>query len=155
MATLPQQSIPTSPAMSQPVFNVDASGNFYGSVANPFATNQVVGTPVYNSATALAAAQCVATLPAVAGKTTYLNGFAVTTHAPTANVTGTVTVSFDGGTTVHLNYIMCESATIGGDLNIAFPDPIPATSSNKSIVITLPAITGGAVSAVSAYGYQL
>jgi hypothetical protein len=152
--------------VAQPVYQVDINGNpvspagstttnAIGTQANPLATNQVVGTPVYNSSTAVAAAQCVATLPAVAGKTTYINGFTVTTHSPTANVFGTVTVSLDGGTTTHLSYILCESSTVGGDLNIDFPDPIPATASNKTIVITLPAVTSGAVSAIATYGYQL
>lgn len=152
--------------VAQPVYQVDVNGNpvspagslvagSIGTQANPLATNQVVGTPVYASTSAAAAAQCVSSLPAVAGKTTYLNGFVCTSHAPTANVFGTVTVSLDGGTTTHFQFIYLESATLGGMLNIDFPDPIPATGPNKSIVVTIPAITSGAASAITVFGYQI
>src|SRR5258706_13324326 len=111
----PQQTVQSSPLQSQPAFLTDNSGNSnFGQQANPLATNQVVGTPVYNTNTAAAALACAATLPAVAGKTTYINGFVCTSHAPTANVFGTVTVSFDGGTTTHLNFIYLEYPTLGG-----------------------------------------
>lgn len=158
MATL-QEPVAQPPLLGLPTGNyhpVDKTGTSLGTQANPVATNQVVGTPVYNSNTAAAALQCQATLPGDnTGKTTYINGFAITAHAPTANVQGTATVSLDGGTTQHLNFIFCESSTIGGMLQIEFPDPLPATKPNTSIIVTLPAITGGAVSAVSVYGYQL
>lgn len=142
--------------VAQPVYLVDNNGNVtYGSQGNPVATNQVVGTPVVSTQTAAAAAQCQSSLPAAAGKTTYLNGFVCTAHAPAANVFGTVTVSLDGGTTVHMNFVLLESSTIGGMLNIDFPDPIPAKAPNTSIVITIPTITSGAATAITAFGYQL
>lgn len=140
---------------TKPTVLTDKTGASLGTQANPLATNQVVGTPVYNSATAAAAAQCQATLPAANGKTTYINGFIITSHAPTGNVQGTASVSLDGGTTQHLQFIFCESSTVGGQLQVEFPDPIPAKTPNTTIVVTLPAITSGAVSAISAYGYQL
>ena len=154
--TEPVAQPPLEGGQTQNYHPVDKTGTSLGTVQNPVATNQVVGTPVYNSATAAAAAQCVATLPASGGTTTtYINGFCVTSHAPGATVYGTVSVSLDGGTTQHLLFIFCESATIGGMLQIEFPDPLPAVAANKAIVVTLPAVTGGAVSAIAAYGYQL
>lgn len=152
--------------VAQPVYTVDVNGNpvspagssvvgSIGTQANPLATNQVVGTPVVATQTAAAALQCQSSLPAITGKTTYLNGFVCTAHAPATNVFGTVTVSLDSGTTVHMNFVFLESSTIGGMLNIDFPDPIPAKNPNTSIVITIPAITSGAATAITAFGYQI
>ena len=111
-------------------------------------------TPVGNSATAVAAAQCVATLPAVAGKTTYIMGFVLTAGAPAGAVVGVATVTglgIAGGT---LNFQFVETPNFGGELVIEFPFPIPASAANTPIVVTIPAITSGAVTAVSAWGFQ-
>ena len=108
-------------------------------------------SPVIASATAAAAASCAATLAGTAGKTTYIMGFVITTAAPAAAVTGTATIT---GLSTTLNFQIVESVTFGGELVVEFPFPIPASAPNTAIVVTLPAITSGAVSAVSAWGFQ-
>src|SRR5260221_372939 len=124
---------PISSTNPQPFQLRDASGNVFGSQANPMATNQVVGTPLTNSNTGAAGAQVLATLTGTATTKVYINGFIVTTHAPAANQTGQVTVTgVIGGT---MNFTLCESATIGGEMIIFFPDPIPATAINTPIVV--------------------
>ena len=133
---------------------VDANGNFLGSQANPVSGNQVVGTPLVASNTGAAGAAVTATLTGLATDTVYINGFIITTHAPAANQTGQVTVTgVIGGVT--MQFTLCESATVGGELIIFFPDPIPASAINTPIVVTLPAIASGAVGSVTAVGYHM
>jgi hypothetical protein len=134
----------------------DPGGNTnFGTPANPLATNQVVGTPVYATNTSAAGASINASLPAVAGKTTYLNGFyaSVDTAATTKQVF--VTVSFDGGTTAHMNFLLASSASVPGVVDMVFPDPIPATGPNKTIVVTIPSVGGTSSVSLSVFGYQL
>lgn len=134
----------------------DASGNAFGTTANPIATNQLVGTPVYATATGSAGATANVSLAAVAGKTTYINGFYVSVaHTASGTIAGQVTLSLNGGTSTHMNFLIAVSTTYPGLVEVTFPDPIPATAANTTIVITLPALTGGGVSSISAFGYQL
>lgn len=134
----------------------DGFGNPIGTTANPVATNQVVGTPIYATATLVAATGGSATLAAVAGKTTYLNGFYVSiAHTASGTVAGQVTVSLNGGGTVHMNYMIAVSSTYPGLVEITFPDPIPATAQNTTIVITAPTLAAAGIGSISVFGYQL
>jgi hypothetical protein len=110
-------------------------------------------TPVTASASGAAAAAVSATLPAVAGKTTYLTGFCVTATNPTAAVNGLVSVTgtISGG----LNFQFVEGVGLGGQLCPPLPKPIPASAANTPIVVALPAITSGGAGAVTAFGFQL
>lgn len=141
--------------IANPVYLVDGNGSPTGSVGDPLATNQLVGTPVYATNTSAAGAQVQGTLPAATGKTTYLNGFyaAVDTAATTKQVF--VTVSFDGGTTTHMNFLLASSASVPGVVNIDFPDPIPAKTPNTTIVVTVPAVGGTSNVSLTVFGYQL
>ena len=107
------------------------------------------------SATGLAAAANVVSLPAVVGQIAYITGFTVTSGNPAATVSGVVTVTglttANGGGT--LNYQFVESATLGGQLTKTFSNPIPASGANQAITVTCPAITSGAVTAVEVEGY--
>lgn len=103
------------------------------------------------SATAIAAAVNTATLPAVAAKKNYLLGFTISTGNATAAVTGVVTVT--GLAIGTMNFQIVEPAAVGGLLSITFPVALAASAVNTAIVVTLPAITGGAVSTVAAFGY--
>lgn len=116
---------------------------------------QDMGSPLNNSATGVAAAQVVATLTPVAGNLAYIQGFTVTALAPASTVGGLVTVT--GVVGGPLNYQFTESATVGGLLQIDFPDPKGIVAANRggAITVTLPAIVSGGAGAVSAYGYQL
>ncbi len=142
--------------IANPVYLVDSSGNPTGSVADPLATNQVVGTPVYATTTLAAATGGTATLPAAPNKTTYLNGFSVhVAHTSAGVVAGQVTVSLDGGTTTHMNFLIAVSTTYPGLVDIDFPDPIPAKQANQSIVITAPSLASAGIGSITVFGYQL
>jgi predicted CDP-diglyceride synthetase/phosphatidate cytidylyltransferase len=108
-------------------------------------------SPVGASATGIAAASVVATLPATPGVTNYISGFSVSSAAATAVVSGTVTVAgIVGGSQV---YQYSETVT-GSVLTVNFTNPIPATAVNTAITVTLSAIIGGAASSVNVWGYQ-
>lgn len=140
----------------RPVVLADTSDNPFGTSSNPIATNQFVGTVVYQTTTMLAAASGNVTLPAAVGKTTYLNGFYVSVaHTASSTVAGQVTVSLDGGTTTHMNYLIAVSSTYPGLVQVDFPDPIPATAANTGIKVTSPALTGAGIGSITAFGYQL
>lgn len=115
-------------------------------------------TPVSKAAVGAAAAAVSVTLTHVGDNSTmtYITGFSVTSTNPAATVSGLVTVTGlaandSGGT---LDYEFVESSQFGGNLNIVFPDPIPAASVNTDIVVSCPAITSGGAVAVSVYGFK-
>jgi hypothetical protein len=141
--------------IANPVYLVDSSGNPTGSVADPLATNQVVGTPVYATATTTTGQALSVTLPAVAGKTTYLNGFYAAVDIAAA-VKIFVNVSLDGGTTTHMSFLLASSTSVPGITDPPFPDPIPAKAPNTAIVVTFSATFGATgTGTLTAYGYQL
>lgn len=113
----------------------------------------VIGTPVTASATAGAGLINAVTLPAVAGQTTYINGFVVTSGIPGANQIGVVTVTGCAGGT--LSFQFPETTGFGGQIIMFFPVPIPASAPNTAITVTIPVIGSGAVTANTAYGFQL
>lgn len=112
-----------------------------------------VNAPSGNVANAVAAAA----LPAVAGKTNYLNGFEISGSGATAGLPVAVTITgLLGGT---LTYIY--SAAIGAlvpntPLNVKFPTPIPASAVNTAITISCPALgLGNTNNSVNAHGFVL
>lgn len=110
------------------------------------------GSQVAASATAAAAAANSATLPAAAGLTNYVTGFTVTSASPAAVVSGLVTLT--GVVGGPLNYYFTEAVANGGLLHVEFDVPVAATGPNVAVAINLPAITGGAASAVSIHGVR-
>lgn len=133
----------------------DTLGNPIFAQVNGQSATGSTQTPITSSSTGAAAA-ITATLPGVAGKTTYITGFAVTGGGATAasdiqiTVTGTVT-----GT---LNYTMSVAvgATAGTpSLIVSFSVPVPASAVNTSIVVNVPSFGAGNTNAsVAAYGFQ-
>jgi hypothetical protein len=108
---------------------------------------------VYQSGTFAAAAAGTVTLTAVAGKTTYIRGFTVTAAPAAAIVSGLVTVS---GLANALGFQFTESATAQSIISQFFGNyGIPASGVNVPIILNLPAITGGAASALVIWGYQI
>lgn len=115
--------------------------------------------PITVNAVAAAAAQAQASLPGVAGRTTYIEGFDVTIGAGTTAasisavaVAGLTTANGSSGT---LTYEVQQETTAGATLSIRFPTPIPASAANTAITVTVPATVNGGVPAVTAFGYQL
>jgi hypothetical protein len=125
-----------------------SNGQHVGSFGGVYVTNSATGTT----------GSVAATLPAVAGKTTYLCGFTVTFSNPTAaaNVTVAVTNTI-GGTLNFQRQVLAAAATVPPplDLTEAFLPCVPASAPNTTIVVTQPGLGAGATgSSVAAWGYQ-
>ena len=112
-----------------------------------------LGDVIAASNTGSAAAQVVTTLPKVAGRMNYIRGFTVSVGLATAAVTTTLTIS--GLATANLVFEIAESTTAGGQLDVTFPYPIPASAINTDIVGTLAAITNGGAGSVVLYGERV
>jgi hypothetical protein len=107
--------------------------------------------PVTNSATGTTAA-VVATLPASVTRTTYICGFVISSGGTTSAAVGSATVAGTIGGTLNFTYVDVSSGQ--GLLGVAFPQCIPGSAVNTTIVVTAPAGGAGTVAAVSAWGYQ-
>lgn len=132
------------PNGSGQAIQLDSAGNLK--------TSLIQASPVNSSATGDATHSAVATLPGVANKTTYISGFTMTTTAPASAVNGVATIAGLLGGTMY--YQVQESTAQGFQLTIIFAQPIPASAQNTAIYVTIPAIAGGGLTAVAAYGFQ-
>lgn len=126
-----------------------AFGQHIGSFGGVSVTNAATGTT----------GSVAATLPAVAGKTTYICGFTVTFSNPTAatNVTVAVTNTL-GGTLNFQRQVLAAAATVPPppDLTESFLPCLPANAANTTIVVTQPGLGAGATgTSVAAWGYQI
>jgi hypothetical protein len=104
-------------------------------------------------------AQVVATLPAVAGKVNWLEGFDITGTGATAALAIEVVV---GGLAsamkmefgVAAGVLAPVNPTGPGIYSIRFPEPLPASAVNTAITVTVPAFgAGNTNAAVTAYGF--
>lgn len=132
-----------TPALAQ-------QGPWYGGPST--GTGYPNGSTPVTASTAGTTAAISATLPGVAGKTTFICGFAMTAAGGNSGAIGNGTIT----------------GTISGTLNFAFENPmngqgiivvpflpcIPASAPNTAIVINQPAAGSGAIAAVTAWGYQ-
>lgn len=102
-------------------------------------------------ATGVAAGAVSATLPAVPGKTTVLQGMLITCSNAVGAVTGQGSIS-DGTFTLPFQF----NETNNGNGNNALPVPlgqgIQASAINTGITVTVPAITGGGVVSIALWG---
>lgn len=105
----------------------------------------------------VAAGAAVATLPGVAGKTTYITGFQCTAAGSTGALVVTVTVAGVITGTMSYTFSFPAGITVGATpLVVNFPRPIPASGQNVAIVVTLPSGGAGNTNATtSAQGFQL
>jgi len=114
-------------------------------------------TPITASSGNVANAVATATLAAVAGKTTYITGFEVTGAGATAGLV--VSVSVVGTITAGLTYTSAAAVGVlmaNTPLLIQFDPPIPASATNITIAVSVPALgLGNTNSTVVAHGYQL
>jgi hypothetical protein len=111
-------------------------------------------TPVTNSATGTTTA--TATLPAAAGKTTYLCGFQATYTGATAAGAGTVqaTNTISGS----LNYVAAQVAITNNNqvpIIVTFSPCVPASAVNTTIPVAATLGAGTTNTAVTANGFQL
>lgn len=105
----------------------------------------------------VSAAIAAATLAAASSKTTYITGFDITAGGATAGVSVDLAVSGLLGGTIHYSYTTPVGATVPAPvMSLRFPAPVPASAANTAIVVTLPSLgTGNLSAAVVAYGFQL
>src|SRR5262249_39486312 len=105
-------------------------------------------TPVQNSSASVAATATSATLPAVAGKTTYIEGFDVCGGGATAGSQVSITITglaSQATMTVVLNVVAGAAVGVGtgGLFSVRFPTPLPASAANTTIVVNLPSLGSG------------
>ena len=114
-------------------------------------------TPIAATSGNVANASAVATLAAVATKTTYITGFSVTGGGATAGLPVIVTVAGLVGGTLSFIYAAVAGVLVANTpLHIQFAEPIPASAINTTIVVTCPALgAGNTHNCVTAQGFQL
>lgn len=105
----------------------------------------------------VAAAIATATLPAVAGKTTYISGLAITGAGATAASVVSPTVTGLAGGTMTFTLPVVAGATLGNNpIIIDFDPDMPSSAVNTAIVLTCPSLgAGNTNSTVSLWGYQI
>jgi hypothetical protein len=124
---------------------------------DPF--NAAPCTPITASATGTTGAT-TATLPAVAGKTTYICGFQfMGTNATAANPATNVTITGTISGTLNFGYpTLAAGAGVANTPPVGevFTPCIQASAINTAIVVNGPALGAGAtLTTVSAWGFQL
>lgn len=143
----------TVTTVAEPTYPVSPFG--FGQFNAPNAWVDLTATDVSISSGVVANANAVATLAAAAGKTNYITGFSLNALGATAaaNVTATITGLKN---TLSYEFSFPAGATVAATpLNVTFPEPIPASSVNTAIVVTLPAAgAGNTVAIANAYGFQ-
>jgi hypothetical protein len=114
------------------------------------------GTPIEVSATGTTAA-VAATLPAAAGKLTYLCGFSVSPGSAAAAITLQVAVTGLANTlTWAIGAPVTAAGTTGAPLTQSFSPCLPSSAVNTGIVVTSGALgTSGINNDVNAWGFQL
>lgn len=113
-------------------------------------------TPVIGNSGTLANVSGSASLPAVASRRNYIQGFTISGSGATgALVIECLLIGI--GTNLRYEYSVPAGATIGAPLyHITFPIPLPASAVNTAIQITLPAFGAGNTNAtVNIYGYLI
>ena len=132
-------------------------GNFQQDVNGALSVNILPPNLITATSGNVANSNAVATLAAAAGKTTYISGCEIT--ASGATVGAVVTPTIAGVITGTMSYTF--TAPAGSVLNatpllLSFVPAIPASATNTTIVVTLPALGAGNTNAtVSAHGYQI
>lgn len=126
---------------------------------DPFSARGANCTPITATATGTTGA-IVATLPAVAGKTTFICGFYYTgTNATAANNATSVTVTGTIGGTMTFGFpTLAAAATVQNTIptDEAFMPCVAASAVNTAISVNGPALGAGATQAtVTAWGYYL
>ncbi len=122
---------------------------------------QAYPSPIASSSGAVVAAQAVATLTAVAGKTTWIEGFDLVGTGATGTSVISVVVSglLGGSVTIGVNIpagatVILNAGSPNG-VQYRFPTPLPASAQNVNIVVTVPSFgTGNLFANVTAYGFN-
>lgn len=112
-------------------------------------------TPLTASSGNVAAATATATLAASPTTTAYITGFIVTSGGSTGAAVVNVTVVGVLGGTMTFNYGTLAGVTaINAPLVVQFPNAVPASALDTSIVVSMPTLgTGNTHAAIVAFGY--
>jgi hypothetical protein len=115
------------------------------------------GVGVQNASGNVAATATTATLPGVAGKTTYITGFDITGAGATAGSAILITVTgVAGGTLTYVLDVPTGATAAMAPYQVRFPYPLPASAVNTPIVVNVPSFgAGNTNAAVVAYGFQI
>lgn len=118
---------------------------------------QPVGTSVAASSGNVANGAAVATLPAVANRTTFIAGFSLTASGATVGLAVVVTITGLLSGTLSYIFTAATGATVGSTpFQILFDPPLPASAVNIPIVVTMPALgAGNTNAAANAHGFQV
>jgi hypothetical protein len=150
------------PANGEPVMGVDSTGKAQFVRTDASGNLGVSPTPsgatvITASSGSVAASPAVATLAGVAGKTTSISGFQITSTGSTGAATVVATVTGLAGGTISYIYATVAGATLPNTpLTVSFTPPLPASAVNTAIVVTLPSLGSGNLAAiVNAQGYQV
>jgi hypothetical protein len=120
--------------------------------AQPFPRQNAV--IVSNAATGTTGA-VVATLPAAAGKITYICGFSVSPGSAATAITITVVVVANSTFTWAVGAPVTAVGTTAAPLTVPFTPCVPASGTNTTITVTSGALgTSGINNDVQAWGYQ-
>jgi len=113
------------------------------------------GTPINAASDNVAAGVATATLPAVAGKTTHICGFSITSAGSTAAavVSPTVTNTISG--TMTYTYASVAGVTLANaPLVVTFSPCLPASAANTTIPVSMPSLgAGNTNTTINAWGF--
>lgn len=158
------------PAQGTPSMGVDpATGKAYFLSVDPATGRQIVevsgatqypagATPVAAASGNVAAGIAAASLPAAAGKTTYISGFQVTGSGATVAAVVNITVNnIIGGVTLDYAYEAVAGALLANTpLIVNFNPALPASAVNTAITVSCPSLgAGNTNNSVNAMGFQL
>lgn len=133
--------------------SLDANGNLLVAQAE----NPSSATPVAATSGPVAAAVAVAAIPAVAGKTSYVSGLAITGSGATAASVVYATLSGLIGP-VTFDYIVPVPAGVSAaiaPITVYFNPPLPASAVDQAITLTLPSLgSGNTDAAVNIWGFH-
>ena len=112
-------------------------------------------TQVTATSGTVAAANAVATIAAVAGRTNYITGFDISGGGATLGSLVVVTVAGLQGGSIPFTLSVTAGVLLGNPMmSKQFPSPLPASGPNTAITVTCPSLGAGNTNNVSnAYGY--
>ncbi|HZS57544.1 MAG TPA: hypothetical protein VFA65_24300 [Bryobacteraceae bacterium] len=143
-------------ALTEALNNLNQTTSSVASNSSAQLPNVPAGASVQFSSAHGGATNVTASFGGASGVTTYLNGFIITSSGSTSAAAVNATVS-DGHWTLNFAYVTQSGVTTSNlPYVVNFPTPLPATTQQTAITITLPSLgTGNTQAAVVIYGFDL
>lgn len=103
----------------------------------------------------VAAGVAAASIPAVAGRLSYITGFSITGTGATAGQAVVVTVTGLSGGTITFTLASATGVAVGNTpFNYEFPHPVPASAINTAITVSCASLGAGSTNNVTnIFGY--